>query len=217
MSKIIIFGNLDAAELACFYFKNDSPHCPVAFCVDGSYIKENTFYGLPVIAFEDIESTFSKDDYLFHAPIYASGMNDLRTNIVSRIEKKGYNLTSYISSKAYTWNSTIGKNAFILEGCNIQPFCKVGNNNIIWSFTHIGHHSIIGDNNFISSHVAIAGHNKIGNNCFIGTNSTTRDGTQIVSRTFVGQDSSVVKDIHKEGVYVGMPAKYLKSTEDLKF
>ena len=54
-NKIIIFGNKDMAELACFYFRNDSNYVPVAFCVDGAYLKESRFNDLPVIAFEDIE------------------------------------------------------------------------------------------------------------------------------------------------------------------
>ena len=58
INKIIIFGNKDMAELACFYFRNDSNYVPVAFCVDGDYLKESRFNDLPVIAFEDIEKEY---------------------------------------------------------------------------------------------------------------------------------------------------------------
>jgi sugar O-acyltransferase (sialic acid O-acetyltransferase NeuD family) len=217
-NKIIIFGNKDMAELACFYFRNDSNYVPVAFCVDGAYLKESRFNDLPVIAFEDIEKEYPPDKFLFSAPIYASKMNKLKAEICDKIEKKGYNFASYISSKAYTWNAKIGKNAFIFEGCNIQPFCEVGDNLVIWSFSHIGHHTKVGNNNFISGNVVIAGHNRIDDFCFLGTNCSTKNDTHISSSTFVGQDASVVCDLEPEGgVWVGIPAKRVKESSEIKF
>ena len=38
---------------------------------------------------------------------------------------------------------------------NTSP--SIGNNTIIWSGNHIGHHSKIGNNCFISSHVVVSG------------------------------------------------------------
>jgi sugar O-acyltransferase (sialic acid O-acetyltransferase NeuD family) len=213
--KIIIFGNRDMAELTCFYFKNDSQYQPVAFCVDGVYIKESLFCGLPVIPFEEIEKTHSSYDHKFHASLYASDMNVLRQKTSDKIERKGYQFVSYISSKAYTWNANIGKNAFILEGCNIQPFCKVGDNFMMWSFSHIGHHSVVGNHVFMSGNVVVAGHNNIGDNCFLGTNTITRDNISIAERTFIGQGSSVVKTIaEKNGFWFGSPAKKIKNNDD---
>lgn len=58
MANIIIFGVLDTAELAHFYLTNDSEHTVVAFTVDREYMKEETFKGLPVVAFEDVEALF---------------------------------------------------------------------------------------------------------------------------------------------------------------
>ena len=206
------------AELAHFYFTHDSQYVPVAFCVDACFLKENKFCGLPVLAFEEIDQILPPEEYLFSAPIYASKMNKTKEEICNKIEKKGYNFASYISSKAYTWNAKIGKNAFIFEGCNIQPFVTIGNNLVMWSFSHIGHHSQIGNNNFISGNVVIAGKNKIDDFCFIGTNSSTRDHTHISSNTFVGQDASVVCNLEPEGgVWLGVPAKRVKEVNDLQW
>ena len=217
MSEIIIFGNREMAELAHYYFKNDSQDIPVAFCVDGCYLKESQFCGLPVIAFEEVNKFFPPEKYMFSAPIYASNMNKIKEDICNKIEKKGYEFVSYISSKAYTWNAKIGKNAFILEGCNIQPFVEIGKNLVMWSFSHIGHHSKIGNNLFISGNVAIAGLSVIDDYCFMGTNSTTRDKVHIASNTFVGQDASVICDLEPSGgVWVGIPAKRVKDVSQVR-
>jgi sugar O-acyltransferase (sialic acid O-acetyltransferase NeuD family) len=215
-NKIIIFGNREMAELANFYWTNDTNLKPVAFCVNGKFIKEEKFCGLPVVPFETIEKELPPKEYLFHAPIYASKMNSIKDEICNAIESKGYEFASYISSKAYTWNSKIGKNAFILEGCNIQPFCSIGKNVVIWSFSHVGHHSKIGNNVFISGNVVIAGKNKIEDYCFMGTNCCTRYEINISSRTFIGQSASVTKNLFPSGgVWVGVPAKRIKNVEEV--
>lgn len=217
MSKIIIFGNQEFAEIAHYYFVNDSNYLPVAFCVDGNFIKESKFCNLPIISYEEISKYYSTNEYFFHTAIYANKMNMIRKSIYEKIKNKGYKFVSYISSKSYTWNSKIGENSFVLEGCNIQPFTSVGNNNVIWSFTHLGHHSVIGDHNFISGHVVIAGHNNIRDNCFIGTNTATRDNIKISSFSFIGQSSSITKNIDEEGfAWIGSPAKKTKRSEEIE-
>ena len=79
-------------------------------------------------------------------------LNRLRTKFFDSAEEKGYDLISYVSSKAFIWrNVEIGKNCFIFEDNTIQPFVNIGNNVTLWSGNHIGHHSIIEKNCFISS------------------------------------------------------------------
>ena len=52
MKKLVIFGITDAAELAHYYFNSDSDFEVVAFTVDEAFRKEETFCGLPVVAFD---------------------------------------------------------------------------------------------------------------------------------------------------------------------
>ena len=54
MKSLLIFGGGDAAELAHYYFENDSDYTPIAFVVDAAYLKEPSFCGLPVVAFEEV-------------------------------------------------------------------------------------------------------------------------------------------------------------------
>ena len=217
MKNTVIFGNRDIAELAHYYLTIDSPNKPIAFCVESAYIKEDKFCNLPVVPFEEVEKIYPPDDFNFYAPIYASDMNRLKDRMTTAIKEKGYELISYISSKAHVWNAEIGENAFVLEGSNIQPFCKVGKNLVMWSSSHIGHHSKVGDNVFISTNVVVCGHNEIGDFCFLGTNSTTKDGINVAPYTFVGQDSSIIKSIKEEGgLWWGCPAQRIKSSFDAK-
>ena len=59
---------------------------------------------------------------------------------------------------ATTWSDLdVGENTFVFEYNVIQPFVKIGNNVVLWSGNHIGHHVVIADHCFITSHVVISG------------------------------------------------------------
>ncbi len=207
MSKVIIFGVQDTAELAHFYLTHDSEHEVVSFCLSKEYIKEDTFKGLPIVCFEDIEKDFSPSDYEFFAPMTARNMNRDRKRIYDEVISKRYSLISYVSSKASVFPGTqIGRNCFILEDNTIQPFTTIGNNTVLWSGNHIGHHGEIKDHVFFTSHVVLSGHCTVDSFCFFGVNSTIRDCTHVAEGTLVAMSAVITKDTDAYGVYMGNPA-----------
>lgn len=217
MAKVIIFGLEDFASLAHFYLKHDSPHEVVAFCVTSPYIPGNAaFEGLPVVAFEEIEVAYNPDNFSFFIPMSHRKMNRLREAIYNKAKSKGYSLISYISSRATIFQDTrIGDNCFILEDNTIQPFTTIGNNVVLWSGNHIGHHAQIKDHVFFSSHVVLSGHCIVDPYCFFGVNATIRDGLRIAEGTFVAMSACVTRDTEPWGIYQGVPAKkgYLSSKD----
>lgn len=217
MSKIIIFGIQDFAELAHYYLENDSEHEVVAFSVNQKYLPDiPEFKGLPVVAFEEIEKHFPTSEYKFFAPMSPVKMNHIRESVYNDIKGKGYEMISYISSKATVCQNQIGDNCFILEDNTIQPFTKIGDNVVLWSGNHIGHHGIIEDHVMITSHVVISGHCKIEKYSILGVNSTIRDGITIAEATFVAMGACVVKSTEPWSMYKGNPAfKLERSTKDL--
>ena len=211
MADIIIFGVNDTAQLAHYYLQHDSTHNVVAFSVDKKYIPENQqFQGLPVVDFADIENQYSPDAYQFIAPMTAAEMNKFRKDIYLRAKDKGYRFISYISSKATVLTDDIGENCFILEDNTLQPFTHVGDNVVMWSGNHIGHHSHIGSHSFISSHVVVSGHCDIGEYSYLGVNCTLRDGLTIGEGTFIAMGATVTKNTEAWGAYLGSPARSMK-------
>ena len=217
MAKIIIFGIEDFAELAHFYLENDSNHEVVAFSVNEKYLPENrTFCGLPIVKFENIEKSYLPDEYKFFAPMAPKKMNRLREQIYLEIKAKGFELITYISSKATLFGNKIGDNCFIFENNVIQPFTTIGNNVILWSGNHIGHHSVIKDHIMFTSHVVLSGHCVVEDYCTLGVNATIRDGVTIAEGTFVAMAASIIKNTEPWGLYKGNPAlKSEKSTNEL--
>ncbi|ACT93991.1 acetyltransferase [Dyadobacter fermentans] len=207
MAKIIVFGVLDTAELAHYYLTHDSEHEVVAFTVNRQYIEHDNFHGLPVVAFEDVETLFPPSEYKFFAPMTGRNMNRNREAIYNHAKAKGYEFISYISSRATLFNNEIGENCFILEDNTIQPFTTIGNNVVLWSGNHIGHHGQIKDHVFFTSHVVLSGHCVVESYSFFGVNATIRDYTTIAQGTLVGMASAITKETEEWGVYVGNPAK----------
>ena len=218
MAKVLIFGVLDTAELAHYYLTHDSEHEVVAFTVSKTFLEQTRFKGLPVVPFEDIEMLYPPQEYKLFAPMTAKKMNTLRETIYLEGKAKGYDFITYISSKATWFNNDIGENCFILEDNTIQPFTKIGNNVVLWSGNHIGHHGEIKDHVFFTSHVVLSGHCTVGSHCFFGVNATIRDYTTLAKGTLLAMGASLTKQETEEwSVYVGNPAKRLgdKKSYDL--
>lgn len=203
MAKIIIFGSGDIAQIANYYFKIDSEHEVVAFTVDKTFIKDEKFESLPVVAFEELSKKFPPSSFQLFIALSYSKMNMLRAAKYNEAKQMGYNFISYISSRCtYLSQYPPGENCFIFEDNTIQPFVKIGNNVTLWSGNHIGHHSTIEDHNFVSSHVVISGHCHIESYCFLGVNSTIGHNVKIATGTLLGAGSVIAKNTQPNSVYV---------------
>lgn len=205
--EVIIFGILDTAELAHYYLTNDTNYDVVAFTVNKEYIKEPTFCGLPVVPFEELEILYPPSQYLFFAPMTGVKMNTIRKKIYEEGKSKGYDYITYISSKATVCNNKIGENCFILEDNTLQPFTEIGNNVVMWSGNHIGHHGKIDDHVFFTSHVVLSGHCHVKERAWFGVNSTIRDFTTIGEGCLIAMGSTITKSTEDNSVYMGVPAK----------
>ena len=209
--NLVIFGTGDIAQLAHYYFTNDSDYTVVAFAVDSDYLTVNEFCGLPVIVFEDIVEKFSPNEYVLFIALSYTKVNSIRKSKYLTAKELGYQLASYISSRASILNSdSIGDNCFILEDNTIQPFATIGNNVTLWSGNHIGHHTVIHDHSFIASHVVVSGGCEIGEQCFIGVNATLRDHITIGDRCVLGAASILLRDAEPDGVYIGQATERSK-------
>ena len=208
MANIVIFGGGDIAQLAYYYFIKDSEHTVVAFTVDKEYVITNNFIGLPVIAFEKVDMEYSPEKFKMFIAVSYAQMNRLRAERYYKAKEKGYDLVSYISSRATVFdNVEIGDNCFILEDNTLQPFSRIGNDVTLWSGNHIGHHASIGDHCFISSHAVISGGVNVGEYSFIGVNATVRDHITIARETVVGAGCLILKDTKEKEVFKGLSSE----------
>lgn len=217
MKKVVIFGIGDNAELAKYYFENDSEYEVAAFTVDKAYETNKLFHGLPVVPFENLEEYYSPEEAMLFIAIGYTNMNEVREMKYLDGKKRGYKFANYLSSRANILTDKIGENNFILEDNTIQPYVEIGNNNVFWSGSHIGHHGKIGNNCFITSHVVISGRCIIEDNCFLGVNCTIRDQTRIRYKSLIGAGAWISADTEEYGVYLAdVATKIKKKSIELK-
>jgi sugar O-acyltransferase (sialic acid O-acetyltransferase NeuD family) len=195
MSEVVVFGTGDFARIATTYLDADSEHEVVAFTVDAQYRDADELLGRPIVDFEQLEQRYPPGEYAMFVAIGFSKVNEARAAAYDRCKAHGYELISYVNSKATYWGELdIGDNVFIFEENVIQPFVRIGNDVILWSGNHVGHDTTIGDHCFIASHAVISGNVTIGERCFVGVNATFRDGITIAPRCIIGAAAIVLRD-----------------------
>jgi sugar O-acyltransferase (sialic acid O-acetyltransferase NeuD family) len=200
--KLVIVGDSLFAEIAHEYFTHDSPYDVVGFAVEHEYRRRDELNGLPIVDFESLSERFPPDEHSVYVALVYTQLNRLRARLMAASKDLGYSLASYISSRAFVWrNVEIGEHCFVFENNVVQPFVTVGNNVVLWSGNHIGHHSRIRDNCFISSHVVISGSVDVGENSFLGVNSTLVNDISIGRDTWLGPNVTITRNVEPGSVY----------------
>ena len=201
MRKLVIFGARGFAEIAHYYFTSDGDASVAAFTVDGPYLQEASFKGLPVVPFEEVERRFPPADYGMFIAMGVHRVNRTRAAKAAAAEAKGYRLASFVSSRAdVARDLEVRPNTMIMERAGIQPFVRIGRNTIIWSATRIGFHTRIGDHCWIVCPIfgeAVT----VGDYSFIGLNATIAPRISIGRANVIGAGAVILKDTRDEAVY----------------
>lgn len=215
MSKVVIFGTGSFAELAHYYLTHDSAHDVVAFTVHRSRIDREMFHGAPVVPYESIGTSHPPAQFDMFIAVGYANVNKTRAAIYNDAKAKGYRLISYVSPRCTRMGEIpVGDNCFIFEDNTLQPFAVIGNDVIMWSGNHIGHHARIGDHCFITSHVVVSGYCEVGAYSFLGINASLRDSIRIGSSCVIGAGCLIMKSTKDREVYVGQRTKPFSKASD---
>jgi sugar O-acyltransferase (sialic acid O-acetyltransferase NeuD family) len=202
MKKLIIFGNSPAAIQSHYDFSNDSQYEVVAFTVDRRDIKETELLGLPVVPFEEVENIYLPADFAMFVAVYFNRVNQVRMKYYAEAKAKGYELVSYISSKAIVWPSlVVGDNCMICDGANVRPFTKIGNNTFIMPGAVVGHDAEVGDHCYVAIHAVILAGAKVKDCCVIGGNATILNGVIVAKECVISAGAVINSNTQEKGVY----------------
>ena len=198
MNDLIIIGTGKTADIVYQYVKND--YNILGFAEESpkqAYCNTKQIYNI-----NQLSHFFNKGVLLFVA-IGVSKLNTVRQRIYEQLRNEGWKFTTWVHPRATVApTATLGENCIVMEENVIQDFVDIGNNNILWSGNHIGHHTWIDDHNFISSHVIISGNCRIGNNNFFGVNSCIGDEVTVGNYNWFSPLTSSVKNVGDEQLFV---------------
>ena len=157
---------------------------------------------------EDIKKYFKTNSQV--KICIAMGPLKIRKYLLNQYKSK---LLTYVSKK-----SIISRLAKIKQGTFIQNGCFVGNHVQIGAACKINvgvkihHNSTIGSFSDLAPSSTVLGSVNVGSNCYIGAGTILREKIKISNDIMTGINSAVVKNLTKKGLYVGIPAKRVKSS-----
>jgi sugar O-acyltransferase (sialic acid O-acetyltransferase NeuD family) len=164
--------------------------------------------GYPVLCRpRDLAERFDDPEIKLIFALYKADNMEERVNLLLSYGLAASRFANFIHPLGYMAKSvTIGVGNVILSHTNIFSNVRMGNYNIIYSGSIIGHDTQIGNNNFFST-VDVGSENVIGDGVFMGMNSTIRGYLNIDDYAFIGMGSNVVNNVDAHQVVFGNPAK----------
>jgi sugar O-acyltransferase (sialic acid O-acetyltransferase NeuD family) len=201
--RLVILGCGNFGQTAHYFFVHDSDYDVSAFAVDAEFLQADSFQGVPVVAFEEVQERFPPDD---HDLFVAVGLRDVSRKRAAKgieAESKGYRLASYVSSRAVVpADLRVLPNTWIMETAHVHPYVTLGRNTIIWGRSTIGLKSSIGDDCWISG--GIVGESVVvGERTFIGLGATVASFLSIGKGNVIGAGALILKDTKDFEIYRG--------------
>ena len=209
--KLIIYGVGEFAKLVRYYFEYETEYKVVAYCLDEQYIENDMFDNLPVVGFDLLEDEYSNTS---HKVFIAVGYKNMRVRklLFEKVQEKNYTMASFISKNVLRDPSVkIGENCFVLQGAILEPFCEIEDNTYINSGVTVCHHAKVSKHCFIAAKALIGGYVRIGENSFLGFSSVVLQKLSLSAETLLGAGAICVRDTTPHGMYLGSPAKYIKT------
>lgn len=137
------------------------------------------------------------------------GNNKVRKTIAEKYPNLNYYTAIHPSSKI-ALDVEIGDGTVIMANTCINTSTNIGKHCIINTGAIIEHNNNIKDYVHISPNATLCGTVNVGELTHIGAGATIKNNTNICNNCIIGCGAVVIKDIEKEGTYVGVPAKKIK-------
>lgn len=206
MKNIIVLGVNEYSEYVYYTMLREKYNNIVAFSSYKDIIDRKEFCGLPVYPMENLSEFFDVSEFSVLIAIGYTKMNSRREKAYNDCVKRGYDIFTYVSSRAICDTDDIGSGCIIMPTAYVPPCTKIGKCNIINMGTYITHTGVIGDFNWFAATIVMGGNIKMGSNCFIGMGCTLKNGINVGSKTFLGAGSYLSSDSEEGKAYLGTPA-----------
>lgn len=140
----------------------------------------------------------------------------LKDKIISktRISREKFATLIHPSASIFT-SAKLGKGVVIFPNVTIASRVLIGDHVIILPNSVLNHDTHVGDYATIASGVSISGDVEVGRLSYLGANSAIKEGVNVGDYSIVGMGSIVLKDVPKNSVMVGNPARFLRKTREL--
>lgn len=139
--------------------------------------------------------------------LYRADKMEERVNLLKSYGIAPSRFANFIHPLAYVARSVVlGAGNVILSHACLFSNIRMGNYNVIYADSTIGHDTKVGNCNFLAS-------SDVGSECivedgiFMGMNSTIKNGLHIGEYALIGMGSNVVRNVESRQIVFGNPAK----------
>lgn len=169
--------------------------------------------GYPVIGSDrDIEKYVGEAEFI----VTVGQVKDAgsRKSLHERVLSAGGKFATLISPLAHVSKyAQVGEGTVVMHNAVINAGAIIGNGCIINTACNIEHDAIVGALTHISTGAMINGGAVIGSEVMVGSGAVVLQSIVIDNGCVIGAGAVVTRPTEEIGIYVGVPAKFLKSVE----
>jgi len=144
----------------------------------------------------------------------AAGDSAVRLRQINEISARALAMERLVSRRAYVGvGATVEPGTFVGHHAHVGPMAAIGRGVMINTAAVVDHESVVGDFTHIAVNATVAGRCRIGRRVFLGAAATVIDHISIADDVVIGAGSTVIDDITEPGVYVGSPARRVRSLQ----
>lgn len=214
MKRIALAGSQDLAQLIAYHLAEDSEAEVAGFFDDFRSPGEATAHGPVLGKISEMPDFFSRGE--FDAFMCGIGYKHMafRKRVFEQLHKLIPAFSLVHSSSVVDPSCSVGAGSLILPGCVLDAGCEVSENVVLNTGVTVAHDSSVAAHSFLGPGVCLAGFVRVGSECFIGVGTTVIDSISIASGVQTGGGAVVVSDLEERAVYLGVPAKLHRRTEE---
>lgn len=187
------------------------------FLNDALYAEEGAaIRGLPVLGRLDDASRFAREGFRLAFAIHPVGHGKLKEEAFGRMGVPLESLLTVAHPMAFTAPGvTLGPGAVVCPGSCLMSGVRIGACSFVGTNVSFGHDVETGPFCHFSNGAVVSSYSRIGRGCDICLNATVLDMAVMEDHSLLGSGSLLKGKAVEGGVYVGSPAKAVKSVDEL--
>jgi UDP-perosamine 4-acetyltransferase len=179
--------------------------------------QEASIQGVQIIGGDDLlPSLVAQGVAAAFIGVGGAGSNRKRRLLYDLVRQNGLELVSAIHDRAIVSPSArIAAGVSIFAGAIVNAAARIGVNVIVNTGAIVEHDVVLGDHVHVSTGARLGGGVTVGEAAYIGMGAVVRHGIDIGASALVGAGAVVVDDVPDRVVVVGVPARVIRTVEDV--
>jgi sugar O-acyltransferase (sialic acid O-acetyltransferase NeuD family) len=185
----------------------------IAGIVDQNEALGDSLFGYPWIGIDDDLPVLARKHSYFLIAAGQIGVPNLRERLFREVDAAGGSLPVVRSPfSTVSHHSTLGRGTVVFHQAVVNAGTTIGENAILNTAALLEHDVRVGNHCHISTGARINGGCLVANRCFVGSGAVVREGVCLAEATVVGAGAVVIHNTEPFGVYVGVPARRIRSS-----